>query len=260
MKAKKVIAEAEARKIHYELGIRHPSEIEVHLIATSYGAFVRERNLKGVDGLLVRKGKNAIISVRNSIPEEGKKRFVIAHELGHYFLHPQARQTDMLMKDEVDRLSYLQSHEELEANYFAAELLMPCDMFKPALNHCDPSFAEISRLANLFQTTLSATAIQYVKYTQEPCVFIISKNLGKPWFFVREDFDFRVESRDKIHAYSVTADTIKNGCKYDRANDVPAGVWFRGYSDSGKDYITEETFVLGNSGIAYTLLWVHDAI
>jgi hypothetical protein len=99
-----------------------------------------------------------------------------------------------------------------------------------------------------------------VKYSKEPCAFIISKELGQPWVFTAKGFEFWVERRDKIHAYSVTADVIKRGKTSGRADDVSAGVWFQNYSDTGKDYITEESFILGNSGIAYTLLWVHDEI
>lgn len=260
MAARKSTAEAVARGVHKNLGITCPEDLDVTLIAASYNAFVRERKLTGTDGLMVRKGDSAIISVRNTILENGKKRFVIAHELGHVLLHPDVRQTDIFAHGEADRLSYRQSSEELEANYFAAELLMPSELFAPAMKSVDPSFSEISRLANIFDTTLSATAIQYVKYSREPCAFIISKHLEKPWFFTAEGFEFWIEAREKVHAYSVTADTFKRGKKSGRADNVPAGVWFRGYSDSGKDYITEETFVLGNSGIVYTLLWVHNAI
>lgn len=53
-----------------------------------------------------------------------RQRFTIAHELGHFFLHldKTGNQTIICLKDEFDWL-------ETEANNFAAELLMPREMF-----------------------------------------------------------------------------------------------------------------------------------
>ena len=52
------------------------------------GAYVRERQLEGCEAKLVRKGSMGIICVNETIPEEGRKRFAIAHEIGHFILHP----------------------------------------------------------------------------------------------------------------------------------------------------------------------------
>lgn len=251
---------AEARLVVEECGVTTPDDIDVTLIAARYDAFVREQPLQGADGMMIRKGKQALISVRDSIPEPGKKRFVIAHELGHVLLHPTVKQHDLFALGEVDRLSYRQSREEIEANYFAAELLMPQHLFSPMLGKVEPSFAEIQRLAEVFHTTLSATAIQFAKHSKEPCVFAISKDLQRPWFCIPDGFEFRLRCPERIHAYSCAAEALNLGQRLVRASDVPAGVWFEDYSDTGKDYITEESLLLGNTGIVYTLLWVHDAI
>lgn len=251
---------AEARRVIDECGVTSPDDIDVTLIAARYDAFVREQPLHGADGIMVRKGKEALISVRDSIPEPGKKRFVIAHELGHVLLHPAVKQHDLLALGEVDRLSYRQSPEEVEANYFAAEFLMPQQFFTPLLGRAEPSFTEIERLATIFRTTLSATAIQFTKYSKEPCVFAISKNLQRPWFCIPYGFEFRVRIAERVHAFSCAAEVLKSGRRVIRASDVPAGVWFENFSDTGKDYITEESFALGDTGLVYSLIWVHDVL
>src|SRR5580704_14839412 len=49
---------------------------------------VKEEDLEGCEGVLVRpKGVHrGIIAVRRNIRSEGRKRFTIAHEIGHYVL------------------------------------------------------------------------------------------------------------------------------------------------------------------------------
>lgn len=62
------------------------------------------------------------IYINKNLPKEGKT-FTLAHELGHYFLHPDQ------LKLRIDQFDYSQntqnSLEETEANYFAASILVP---------------------------------------------------------------------------------------------------------------------------------------
>ena len=65
---------------------------------------------------------NTIITIKYH-HNEGRRRFTIAHELGHYFLH--FSDNDKEFKDSVFYRSLEYNNEEIEANEFAANLLMP---------------------------------------------------------------------------------------------------------------------------------------
>jgi dTDP-4-amino-4,6-dideoxygalactose transaminase len=57
-----------------------------------------------------------------------RKRFTLAHELGHYFLHNEIIKSDGIYIDNKESLMFrglVYSEEEHEANMFAAEYLMP---------------------------------------------------------------------------------------------------------------------------------------
>lgn len=57
------------------------------------------------------------------------QRFTIAHELGHYFLHrDRIDQSSEGLTDNAIYRSGLSTKEEIEANTFAADLLMPLDI------------------------------------------------------------------------------------------------------------------------------------
>ncbi|PWC05427.1 ImmA/IrrE family metallo-endopeptidase [Agromyces badenianii] len=61
-----------------------------------------------------------------------RDRFTIAHELGHYFLH-------YLQPEETGERGFgrgSQSRAETQANYFAASLLMPSEVFKNSFRKC----------------------------------------------------------------------------------------------------------------------------
>src|ERR1700686_163474 len=80
-----------------------------------------------VSGALIRNADSAVIAV-NSAKHENRQRFTIAHELGHFLLHRGTK----LHFDEDFRIHYRDGisseatkGEEIEANGFAAALLMP---------------------------------------------------------------------------------------------------------------------------------------
>jgi|JFJP01.1.fsa_nt_gi Zn-dependent peptidase ImmA (M78 family) len=72
-----------------------------------------------------------------------RKRFTVAHELGHYYHHK-----DFLDKEGkiLERNNYLLDQKEVEANAFAAELLMPKTYFVKKYNE----LRQIKKLAEYF--------------------------------------------------------------------------------------------------------------
>ena len=66
---------------------------EIEDLAEAEGLEVRRGELKNIDAWLVRKPEGGgIIRLRDDTPEAGRVRFSIAHEIGHWFLHPRLSQ------------------------------------------------------------------------------------------------------------------------------------------------------------------------
>lgn len=110
--------------------------VPVDEIAESMGASVRYSPYEGeLAGMLVRTKGNVVIGV-NSLHHPNRQRFTIAHECGHLLLHKGEVHVDQTFRinkrDEVSSLAI--DPEEIEANRFAAELLMPFDMIMADLN------------------------------------------------------------------------------------------------------------------------------
>ena len=86
-----------------------------------------------------------------------RQRFTLAHELGHYFLH--SRQGDKPLH--AFRLGT--SMAEQEANYFAAELLMPESMFREDFNSLSNDLdqdGKISRMAQMYHVSFTAASVR----------------------------------------------------------------------------------------------------
>lgn len=82
--------------------------------------------------------RNHIIYIDENLPDN-EKTFVCAHELGHMFMHKKSNAVYMDTKTYFNTNRY-----EIEANTFAAELLIPDELI---FDHKDMSKDQIARLA-----------------------------------------------------------------------------------------------------------------
>ena len=118
-----------------------------------------------VEALVRRKMDSFQIVLHDNKPDR-RKRFSIAHEMGHLFLHmgylinPELWGT---MDEYKDSVYYRYGHgvEEDEANEFAACLLMPESEFRAALSKCteDPNTV-LETLSERFDVSKEAVSIR----------------------------------------------------------------------------------------------------
>lgn len=100
-------------------------------IARRLGVTVRRESFVGnLSGVLIRKhGTTPVIAI-NAGDSQRRQRFTVAHELGHLVLnHKGDLFVDHTILNRRDsRSSTALDPQEIEANSFAAELLMPADL------------------------------------------------------------------------------------------------------------------------------------
>lgn len=110
--------------------------VNVEAIASALGIHVRKTPTDDeVSGFLLKQGDVSLIGV-NALHHPNRQRFTIAHEIGHFVLdHFDQVHVDkavMKLRDEASRKGI--HKEEVEANRFAAELLMPREFLRQELS------------------------------------------------------------------------------------------------------------------------------
>lgn len=157
-----------AQKILMKHGTSLP--IDVEGIAKAHNITIRMEELEdSVSGLLVIKANLVTLGVNKS-HHPNRQRFTIAHELGHFLLHGQD------IKVFVDDLPVVlfrnqtssegTQHQEVEANTFAAALLMPEDLIREQLSlRPIDAFDDVSvkHLATQFGVSVRAITIRLTK-------------------------------------------------------------------------------------------------
>ena len=173
---------ARARRVVREYGLVSPSAIDIEAIAFDLGLLVHYAPLTGAAARLLRKGSRGVIRVSSRIDIAGQQRFCVAHELGHFLLH--ASQERLSQCTSEDMLPWRGATGlEPEANAFAAELLMPEELFRGYASGRKPALSMAESLAEAFQTTMTATLYRYVELGVSVCALVVSQN-GSILFFV----------------------------------------------------------------------------
>lgn len=135
--------------------------VPVEQLAEALGVQVRYGPFEGeLAGMLLQREGQAIIGV-NSSHHVHRQRFTIAHELGHFILHGGEVHIDRSFKvsrrDNVSSMAV--EPNEIEANRFAAELLMPYSIITRDLEslHIDiEDEQEVKLLASKYQVSVQA--------------------------------------------------------------------------------------------------------
>jgi len=137
----------------------------------------------GVSGFLMKNGDAFGIGYSKCINNEGFINFTVGHELGHYCI---PGHVEKLLNNPAG-LHYSHSgfvsHDdcEREADLFSAALLMPEALFRNALRRSGAGFPAIDTLAKLCVTSITATAIRFAEYSDDPVAIIVG-NSGRVGF------------------------------------------------------------------------------
>lgn len=150
-----------ARTILDGLELQVPVNLELAVERLGGELRVVEQMERNMEALIRKRDERFVIELAESKPES-RKRFSIAHELGHLFLHmgylldPDAWDKTGDYKDAVYfRFGY--GSEEAEANEFAAAFLMPESEFEVAVKeHTKGGKCSIGNVADRFQTSKDA--------------------------------------------------------------------------------------------------------
>lgn len=114
--------------------------------------------------------------IYNSDAPEGRKRFTIAHEFGHYLMH-RSLHPDGIKCSEESVTFRSGADLEAEADTFAASLLMPLDDFRARLPATAvPTLDDLGALADHYGVSLIACILRWLEYTERRAMLVISRD------------------------------------------------------------------------------------
>ena len=206
---------------------------------------------KSAGAILVAKGRSG-----------QRRRFSIAHELGHFLIPahlPRAGQPSLCSAEHLRAAD--PGHEdrrrrtEAEANRFAALLLMPPPVLRAELQKIRrPEVADITRLARLFDVSKDALARAYAEYTREAVAIIVIRH-GHVARFYRNERNFpwlAVARGQSVPAGSAYYSSL-TAAAASRTEECEADLWL-GEADARKVASMTEQVLHQQEGFALLML------
>jgi Zn-dependent peptidase ImmA (M78 family) len=229
-------------------------------IAEEFGIDVLYRPAESYDGALlrIRDAQRGCIVINSRIREESRKRFTLAHEMGHFVLPSQQEVSAPCKQQRIENWDADLYRPELEANRFAAEILMPRGLVAEFVQS-EPSLESIRSIAQLCGTSLTASAVRLITLTPHRAAVVWSQNQKILWSKVSEGF-VRWIRKGEVRENSFAAQCYRKQRVPDQLAPVPASAWLyeKGLREGAQ--IWEQSIGLKNYGAVLSLLVIVEAV
>ena len=225
---------------------------------------VQGEDLDGLEGMLAaNKARSKWLIVYNSaVRSEGRKRFTIAHEFGHYILHRHDQDQFECGGDDIETGDRSKLDIESEADKFASTLLMPLDDFRKQVDGQPVSFDLLGHCAERYGVSLTAAALRWTEIADKRAVLVASRDDHLLWaksnqaafksgaFFATRKQTIEVPQDALAHTNNLLDAGIQS-------RKVRAQTWFP--REPASMALTEMTRVAGQYDYSLTLLLMPDA-
>lgn len=253
-----------ALSILKDFGIDEPHKIDIEDIVYALEIPIQFKSLTGCDGRIIHGKKNSIITINRDIEFETRKRFTIAHELGHYLMH---KDNPIQHTDTISSLSWFNnkgntgiSLHEFEANTFASELLLPTHKFMEAIQGIPFSPGLIRKVSDQYHVSRSSIIYRFVEYGNHPVCVFYSQNNKVHFWRKSEGFYYKIKDITKLAPPndSVAAEYFTNQTIYsieDSKQEIVKSTWLDVNGDFVNDCFYEFCLVYSAANLAISVIW-----
>ncbi len=257
-KLNRTLAAAEALKLWRLYGFTSPKQLVIESLAMARGMLVMDGQLDSSAARLVRSGDIGIARISDRIREPGRRKFAIAHEIGHWELHK--NQSQLLACTDEDMLArYGASRLEIEASIFACSLLMPEHLVVERAGGRRPTKTVIDDLCSYFGTTLTATALRFAETSNDYYVFVLSENNRIRWWRASDSFgehELWIDNSTVLPRNSAAACFFRGEAVPTEPQPIDLVAWLNNLPGIDSDTVIEQAFPLPAYGQVISLLWL----
>lgn len=190
--------------------------------------------------------------------DRGRRRFSIAHELGHYHI-PRHQTIDGYCADRDMRARSTDAkQQEWEANDFATELLMPRNLFFEDARRLDVSVASAAKLGapEAYDVSVMAASWRIVQVTREPAALVVSVDGRVEWVSRSDAFRLPLTDRgQRLHPDTLAAAAFREKSGSDKPREVDLAAWLDRPADA-RQMLLESTHFIPSLNQTVSLLWL----
>lgn len=183
--------------------------------------------------LVANSGKTqGIIACKKEV-NDARKRFTIAHELGHFLLPTHSNKltctTANISYENINKFI----NKEQEANCFASNILVPQYFLKKELSKIKYfDLEELCKLREKFLVSYEAFIRALINYCDEPMAFIFAENQIIKFFVCTKDFPYlNIRPKNKLPIKLISnqnyelQETIERDCDFWLSNRISGSLY-----------------------------------
>lgn len=280
-----VTARAHANKLLTKYCINTPKEIDLEAILYCENLSLKREPLDTCEGKIIFDSSMGIITVNSLITDFKQQRFIIAHEMGHFFNEkfsilnfelekkkmtspstflPEKNGTGLSKEKEIIKCGFEELYgfnekkREWEANVFATELLMPEEMYLKEVRGKNLDVRMLAETAKYFNVSLSSAALRYAEIGPRETAVIMCRDGVVKWSRINKDFKYKFLRKGyQVSSGSYASDYFKGESIPSTPEDIPADAWFNEcYSIDLKERIFEYLIPFPKYNSVLVLLWM----
>jgi len=247
-----------AKNIIDEFGIEDPQDFSVEELIYARDIIFEEKKILNSDGRIVFGKSKTKISINSEMKYSGRRRFTLAHELGHFELH---HNENTHLEDNPLTLDYFKyGGQEYEANQFAVELLMPSASFVSFTKGKQFSPDLLREIAEHFQTSLTSATFRYLEIGQHPISLFHCRDRKVNYWKNSPDYYRKIKDITKLQppAVSVAMEFFNEGTIYrkkDSVQEIYKSTWFETDEYDNEDEYYEYAIVTKDYNTVLSVVW-----
>jgi len=222
--------------------------------------YIEEPLSEKFEGCSHRIEENYGIIIDPTISNKKRKKFTLAHEIGHIKLnHLVSESTIRCVSENIENYNANDQHER-ESNAFASELILPSDKIIAEIKKNDISFDLVEIISDKYGSSFTAAAVKVVKLSDLPCILVMAKNKRIEWAIFSEDIKYKYRipqtSLPEFSAAINVYDSLANQLE----NTLEASEWLEDGDDciENLDFIKEHSIYYPNYNRSLSLLILPD--
>lgn len=237
--------------------------VDIERLAAAANAKIKVRNDMDDDesGQTFPLGGKSIITVNGNHREE-RQRFTVLHEIAHNALQLPSRHHGQNITTK-DLVSYgRRPDEEVLCDVFAAECLLPYDMFRNDASDVDISLDAVKKLAEDYKASVTSTGSRFAVNADVPCAFVLIEG-GNIRYVSRSKFlrelNGWIEIGLPVPHGSVAHRLIREPSKIQDYDEIATDTWFNNGVGTFA-LLAEEAMLLSEWDQCLSLIWFDESL
>lgn len=233
-----------------------PCVPDLPALAAQLGLRIQYVAADGFEGALVRAldQQKGIIAMNSRTREAARRRFTIAHEIGHFLIPRHRLLKNVCRPEDIESWHSRTAAPEQEANRFAIELLLSRRCVSERLDLGNPSLRTIGRVANEFNTSLTATTRRFLDLTDAACAMVWIAGRRAKWCVRSDALGISLPLEELPAPGSLASRIIAGESVPDDLAEVPVESWVQRGDKGRVRRVLEHSLHFKNYGAVFSFL------